>query len=142
MINRGDYHFGVVDGGMGLLTGLNPLPVKISAREIAPIIANNNPINIKHGHNLKHKIIPQHPGRTTIAQQIINNILNDETGHRLARMDTCRQDYGLLLFVWTIADYQIVTTKIMSGCTCCLIRSGTGIYVGNGFYCEGRFRLS
>lgn len=83
-----DEHLGEVYGGMGFLGRFYPLSIEISSREIASIIANNNPIDIEHGHYLEHEVVSQIFGSWVIAQQKLDDVLNYIGSHGLSWMDS------------------------------------------------------
>ena len=47
---------GEEDRRVWFLRWFNPLTVQISTRQIASIVANNNPVNVEHGNNFKYEI--------------------------------------------------------------------------------------
>jgi hypothetical protein len=63
-----DQHLGMVDGRMCLFAGLDILTIEIGSRQVAPVVANYDSVDVEHGYNFKHKIISQTSGQTAIAK--------------------------------------------------------------------------
>jgi hypothetical protein len=63
-----DQHLGMVDGRMCFFAGLDILTIEIGSRQVAPVVADDDSVDVEHGYNFKHKIISQTSGQTAIAQ--------------------------------------------------------------------------
>lgn len=109
-----DQHLGEIDCRMSFLRRLDPLSIQIRTRQITPIVPNNNSINIEHRHNLKHKVISQILSRRMVAQQELNNVLNNMRGHGLAGMHSrCEHDCFLVFQVCSVlADCYVVAAGL------------------------------
>lgn len=57
-----DQLFAMVNGGVILSRGINPLTIEIDHCEIASIVADNDSVNVKHGYNFEDKVLPQYFG--------------------------------------------------------------------------------
>ena len=105
-------HLCVVDWGMGLFGWFDPLPVEVGAWQVAAVVADDNTVDVQHGHDLEDKVLPEHPRSGTVTQQKVNHVLNDKTRHRLPRMHPCCQYDRLLVLVRRLPNRQIVATKL------------------------------
>ena len=89
---------------------LQPLSIQVCACQIAPIVSNDNPIDIQHRDYFEHKIIPQYFCQHTVSKEEINNILNNLTYHCLSRVHSGGYYDSFFIFqVCTILpNYKIV----------------------------------
>lgn len=89
---------------------INPLPIQIRPKQITPVIPINHPIDIQHRYDLENEVLPQHPRRRMITQQIIDDVFDQMAHHSLAWVDARCEEYDFLLFrgVGGLADcYEI-----------------------------------
>jgi hypothetical protein len=52
----------MVNGGVIFSGRIDPLTVQINHCEIAPIVADNDSVNVEHGDNFKDEVLPQNFG--------------------------------------------------------------------------------
>lgn len=71
-----DELLGVVNGGMELLVGIDPLAIQIYQTEIAPVVADNDAVRIQHRHYLEDEVLPQYFGDVGVAQQVLDDVLD------------------------------------------------------------------
>lgn len=83
------YEFGIVDGGVELFGGLDPLSVEVSAWEVAAVVADDDAVDVQHGYDFEDEVLAQHAGGGAVAQQKVDNILYNKAAHCLTRMNPC-----------------------------------------------------
>ncbi len=87
----------MIDFGKDILIWPNKLPIQILATQTGPIIANNHPIRINHGHNLKNHTLPQLLSPLRIRAHKLNKSLHHVRPITLAGMDSAREEDQLFL---------------------------------------------
>jgi hypothetical protein len=111
-----DELLGVVDGGVALLAGVDPLPIQVHAGQVAPVVAVDHPVDIQHGHNLDDEVLPQGSGDGRVRHQIVDDVLDEVAGHGLARVHPGRQENALLLLpIGEVPDNHIVAVVARDG---------------------------
>lgn len=93
--------FGVVDGGLQVHAGGQPLPVQVFPAQGAPVIAIDDTIWVEHGDDLENEVLSQEPGHRVLADQKLQGPLHHPAGialpwvnagrHHLVRTLPCRQ---------------------------------------------------
>lgn len=58
LLHSFNHLLGVEDCGVQFFIGVNPLPIEINLCQIAPIVSDNNSVDVEHGDNLEQKILP------------------------------------------------------------------------------------
>ena len=111
-----DELLGVVDGWVELLVGVDPLSVEIDQIEVAAIVADDDSIGVEHGHDLKDEILPEDLGDVGVAEQVVDDVLDNIRRHRLSGVHSGgEEDALLLLSVVEIADDEIVAVIASDG---------------------------
>lgn len=83
---------------MSLPRRINPLPIQICSKQIAPVVANNNTIDVKHRDDLKNEVVSKLSSNRVVAQQKVNNVFDKVAHHGFARMHSGCQEYDFFLF--------------------------------------------
>lgn len=104
---------GKVDGRVRLLRWLNPLPVQVGSRQITPVVAYDNSINIEHGHDFENKVVSEVFGSRVVAQEKLDDVLDDVGSHSFAGVHSGSEDDGLFVLqvVAVLADGQVVAAE-------------------------------
>lgn len=73
-----------INGGMCFLRRFDPLPIQISTRQVAPIVTDDDSIDVEHRNNFKYEIVSQVLSCRVVTQQKLDYVLYDIRGHSLA----------------------------------------------------------
>lgn len=92
---------------MSFFAGFDILPIEICPWQVASIVADDNSIDVEHGYYPKDKVFSEISGETAIAEQKIDDVLDDIAAHGFAGVNSRCQKDSLLLFV-SISDLQII----------------------------------
>lgn len=92
------------------------MTVQIHLAQVASIISHNNSIRIEHRDNFEDEIFSQDLRDCRVAQQIVNDILDDKRCHSLAWVNSRCQEHSFFLFsVVEVTDDEMVT---VISCNC------------------------
>lgn len=99
---------------MGFLGRLQPLSIEISTGQVTSIIADNDSIDVEHGHNFDDKIVPQVTSSLRVTQKIVDYILHHVTAHRLSRMHSrCYHHHFFLLAILSAISYNQIVASFL-----------------------------
>mmetsp|Transcript_5913 Transcript_5913/g.5318 ORF Transcript_5913/g.5318 Transcript_5913/m.5318 type:complete len:436 (+) Transcript_5913:557-1864(+) len=87
-----DQHLRVINGGVELSGRVDPAPVEVYSRQVAPGTAIDDPIRIQHWDDLENKVVSQNLGIQRRSRQIIKDAFHHPGGAAFARVDPGGED--------------------------------------------------
>eukprot|EP00349_Pseudokeronopsis_sp_Brazil_P001567 CAMPEP_0202964870 /NCGR_PEP_ID=MMETSP1396-20130829/8991_1 /ASSEMBLY_ACC=CAM_ASM_000872 /TAXON_ID= /ORGANISM="Pseudokeronopsis sp., Strain Brazil" /LENGTH=209 /DNA_ID=CAMNT_0049687339 /DNA_START=279 /DNA_END=906 /DNA_ORIENTATION=+ len=113
-------HFGVVDGGVQLPGWVDPAPIEVHSRQVAPRTPIDHPVHIQHRHYLEHKVVPQNLRIQRRTSQIVDDAFHHPRGAGLSRVHTRGQHhpFPMLDCLWVAlecSDYDHVAVVAGDG---------------------------
>lgn len=82
-----------------MLARLQPPPVQVEPQQRSPVVAVHHSVRVQHRHDLEHVAGPQLHGDRVVAEEELDEALDDPGGLSFARVNARGYHHSFLMFV-------------------------------------------